>query len=60
MSAQPRAPTVQEIYDNIPNLKKPIMLTGDSRDMFIEKSPDAVDDDLYGQARAVLQGLNTP
>jgi len=47
-----RNKTLQQVYNSVKNLKSPIRVTADVRDIFIEKTKEAVGDDLFAEVAA--------
>ena len=46
-----RTKTLQQVYDNVDDLRQPLRLTVEKRDIYIEKGPEAVCDDLHQETR---------
>lgn len=46
-----RTKTLQQVYDNVDDLHAPLRLTAERRDVYIEKGPEAVCDDLHEETR---------
>jgi hypothetical protein len=46
-----RTKTMQQVYDNVSDLRQPIRLSVERRDVYIEKTEGAATDDLHGDVR---------
>lgn len=46
-----RTKTLQQVYDNVADLRAPLRLSAERRDIYIEKNADGVNDDLHGEVR---------
>jgi hypothetical protein len=51
MPESERTKSMQQVYDQVKNLRQPIRVSTDFRDIFIEKSKEHVGDDLFQEVR---------